>query len=98
MERRVENGTLRIESYRLSFDLDENGAPVDCQPYVRTEANSLIEEVCWFRRLSLLFICSDTFPCSSCYSRTLPWRNKLLLICLSKPFSAVMRIPSNDVS
>ena len=45
MERRIESGTLRVESYRLSFELDDSGAPVDCNPYIRTEANSLIEEV-----------------------------------------------------
>lgn len=43
--RRVDNGTLRVDSYSLTFQLDESGSPVDCAAPDRTEANSLIEEV-----------------------------------------------------
>lgn len=43
--RRFENGTLSLESLKLTFELDDNGLPVDCGQYVRKEANTLIEEV-----------------------------------------------------
>jgi len=41
---RFENGTLSLESLKLSFELDDNGLPVDCGQYQRTDANSLVEE------------------------------------------------------
>ncbi|KAH7343532.1 RNB-domain-containing protein [Rhizoctonia solani] len=43
-ERRIENGTLIIQSLRLRFDLDESGAPIDCSDEVQTEANNLVAE------------------------------------------------------
>ena len=43
--RRLENGSLRVNSYRLTFDLEEKGAPVDCSAYNYTDSNSLVEEV-----------------------------------------------------
>lgn len=42
---RFRNGTLALESSKLSFTLDENGMPTDCGQYERTESNFLIEEV-----------------------------------------------------
>ena len=30
---------------KLSFQLNDMGRPTDCEPYTRTEANSLVEEV-----------------------------------------------------
>lgn len=42
---RFENGTLSLDSLRLSFKLDDNGLPTDCWQYKRTDANDLIEEV-----------------------------------------------------
>ena len=44
-EQRFENGTLSLESLRLSFDLDEDGIPVDCGQYRQTDANFLVKEV-----------------------------------------------------
>lgn len=41
---RFANGTLSLESLRLSFQLDENGLPSDCGQYARTDANELVEE------------------------------------------------------
>jgi protein SSD1 len=43
--RRFQNGTLGLEDLSLSFKLDENGLPIDCGQYERTEANYLVEEV-----------------------------------------------------
>lgn len=41
---RFKNGTLRLDSLRLSFQLDENGLPTDCGQYTATDANELVEE------------------------------------------------------
>lgn len=41
---RFDNGTLSLESLRLTFELDENGIPVDCGQYRQNDANSLIKE------------------------------------------------------
>ena len=42
---RFKNGTLNLESLRLTFQLDDNGMPVDCGQYELTDANYLIQEV-----------------------------------------------------
>ncbi|KAJ7068327.1 SSD1 protein [Mycena amicta] len=42
--RRFENGTLSLNSNRLSFTLDDRGMPVDCWQYDRADANEMIEE------------------------------------------------------
>ena len=42
---RFHNGALSLESLSLSFKLDDNGLPVDCGQYERSDANSMIEEV-----------------------------------------------------
>jgi protein SSD1 len=41
---RFSNGTLALESSKLSFTLDDDGMPADCGQYDRTESNFLIEE------------------------------------------------------
>lgn len=43
--RRFQSGCVKTHSLRLKFKLDENGLPIDCGPYERTEAHNLIEEV-----------------------------------------------------
>ena len=43
--RRFDHGCLSLHSTRLSFELGDDGLPVDCSPYDATEANELIEEV-----------------------------------------------------
>lgn len=45
---RFENGTLSLESLRLSFKLDDNGMPLDCGQYQQTDANFLIQEASIF--------------------------------------------------
>ncbi|KAI0660998.1 hypothetical protein C8Q70DRAFT_912537 [Cubamyces menziesii] len=42
--RRFQSGCVKTHSLRLKFKLDENGLPIDCGPYERTEAHNLIEE------------------------------------------------------
>ncbi|KAG5638203.1 hypothetical protein H0H81_001300 [Sphagnurus paluster] len=41
---RFENGTLSLESLQLTFEIDDNGLPVDCGQRKLTDANSLVEE------------------------------------------------------
>lgn len=48
--RRAQAGFLSMSSMRLSFTLDESGLPADCEPYERSDANDLIEEVSKFDR------------------------------------------------
>lgn len=43
--RRLQGGCLSTDSLRLTFKLDENGLPVDCNQEERSEANNLVEEV-----------------------------------------------------
>lgn len=43
-ERRFEAGALKGKPTELAFKLDQDGMPVDCGSYDRTEANNLIEE------------------------------------------------------
>lgn len=42
---RFRNGALSLESLSLSFKLDDNGLPIDCGQYERSDANYMIEEV-----------------------------------------------------
>lgn len=51
--RRVNNGTLSLESVKLNFVLDEQRLPTDCSPYDRTEAHEMVEEV--IKSLHLFF-------------------------------------------
>jgi len=79
---RFQNGTLSLESLTLSFKLGEDGFPIDCGQYERSEANTLIEEVCrlFSQNSSLLRI-----PLvSSCCWSTLQSLSKLLFIFQNK--------------
>ncbi|EPT03775.1 hypothetical protein FOMPIDRAFT_49092 [Fomitopsis schrenkii] len=42
--RRYDSGCIRTESLKLTFKLDEDGMPIDCEPYQRGDAHHLIEE------------------------------------------------------
>ncbi|KAJ7591044.1 SSD1 protein [Mycena floridula] len=44
-DQRFENGTLSLESSRLQFKLDDDGSPLDCGQYERTDAHNLIQEL-----------------------------------------------------
>ncbi|KZT74372.1 RNB-domain-containing protein [Daedalea quercina L-15889] len=43
-ERRYKSGCIRTEPLKLTFKLDENGLPVDCDQYERGDAHHLVEE------------------------------------------------------
>ena len=44
-QKRVDNGSLRIESSKLAFTLDANGLPIDCSSYFGQGGVDFIEEV-----------------------------------------------------
>lgn len=48
-KRRIDSGALLSDrKLKVSFQLDENGVPVDVQKYERTEAHSMVEEVSFY--------------------------------------------------
>ncbi|KAH7914175.1 SSD1 protein [Hygrophoropsis aurantiaca] len=51
--RRFQDGALSLSSLRLSFELDENGLPVDCGQYETTDANELVEEFMLLTNISV---------------------------------------------
>ncbi|KIJ56793.1 hypothetical protein M422DRAFT_773554 [Sphaerobolus stellatus SS14] len=51
--RRFDDGCLSLSSTRLSFDLGEDGMPIDCAPYDSTEANHLVEEFMLLTNMSV---------------------------------------------
>lgn len=51
--RRFQQGTLSLEVLSLAFKLDENGLPIDCGQYQRTEANYLVEEFMLLSNISI---------------------------------------------
>ncbi|KAH0587636.1 hypothetical protein H2248_006404 [Termitomyces sp. 'cryptogamus'] len=50
---RFENGTLSLESLKLSFELDDNGLPTDCGQYTRDDAHFLVEEFMLLSNISV---------------------------------------------
>ncbi|KAK4050966.1 Translational repressor [Microbotryomycetes sp. JL201] len=52
-KRRFDGGALRIDNVKVSFKLDENGLPEDCDSYERKEANELIEEFMLLANMSV---------------------------------------------
>ncbi|TIB70683.1 hypothetical protein E3Q23_04082 [Wallemia mellicola] len=52
-QRRFDNGALKIDSMKLSFQLDDNGVPIDCVAYQSREANNLIEEFMLLTNMSV---------------------------------------------
>ncbi|KAG6902228.1 hypothetical protein C0995_002860 [Termitomyces sp. Mi166 len=50
---RFENGTLSLESLKLSFELDDSGLPTDCGQYKRGDAHFLVEEFMLLSNISV---------------------------------------------
>ena len=52
--KRFENGTLRLDKAKISFDLDgKTGLPIGWHPYIQRESNKLIEEFMLFANLAV---------------------------------------------
>ncbi|ORY83588.1 hypothetical protein BCR35DRAFT_265184 [Leucosporidium creatinivorum] len=52
-KRRFDNGALRIDNVKVSFNLDEQGYPEDASTFIRKEANELIEEFMLLANISV---------------------------------------------
>lgn len=61
--RRFENGTLRLDKAKISFDLDgETGLPVGWHRYVQRESNKLIEEYMLLANMAVAHRIYKAFP------------------------------------
>lgn len=85
--KRLEEGAMMSTKLKISFRLDDNGQPIDCDTYSRTDANSLVEEVGTESYLT---------NTSSCYWPILLSPNKSHSACQNKLFFADTKVPSNE--
>ncbi|KAI8057765.1 hypothetical protein BDF22DRAFT_9046 [Syncephalis plumigaleata] len=61
-KQRYENGAVSIHSVKLSFDLDDQGSPIDCRVYERKESHFMIEEFMLLANISVAKRIAVTFP------------------------------------
>ncbi|KAG0239001.1 hypothetical protein BGX31_003124 [Mortierella sp. GBA43] len=61
-QRRFDNGALSINSVKLTFDLDEQGNPLDMSVYETKESNRLIEEFMLLANMSVAKQIYEAFP------------------------------------
>jgi protein SSD1 len=59
---RFENGSLSMNSVKLSFDLDDDGKPVDVHVYEQKDANRLIEEFMLCANISVAKKIASQYP------------------------------------
>ncbi|KAJ2902752.1 hypothetical protein GGI21_004516, partial [Coemansia aciculifera] len=71
-KRRFDNGALSLSNVKLSFDLDDTGAPIDCRPYAIKDSNRLIEEFMLLANMSVAARIEATFPDASLLRRHSP--------------------------
>lgn len=61
--KRFENGTLRLDKAKISFNLDdETGLPVGWHPYIQKESNKLIEEFMLLANMAVAHRIYNAFP------------------------------------
>ena len=61
--KRFENGTLRLDKAKISFDLDgKTGLPIGWHPYIQRESNKLIEEYMLFANMAVAHRIYKAFP------------------------------------
>ncbi|KAJ2080764.1 hypothetical protein H4R24_002856 [Coemansia sp. RSA 988] len=70
--RRFDEGALSLSSVKLSFELDDAGAPVDCWPYAIKDSNRLIEEFMLLANMSVAARIEASFPDASLLRRHSP--------------------------
>ncbi|KAJ2804174.1 hypothetical protein H4R20_002610 [Coemansia guatemalensis] len=70
--RRFDEGALSLSSVKLSFELDDAGAPVDCWPYPIKDSNRLIEEFMLLANMSVAARIEASFPDASLLRRHSP--------------------------
>ncbi|KAI8319235.1 RNB-domain-containing protein [Martensiomyces pterosporus] len=71
-KRRFDSGALSLNSVKLTFDLDDSGAPIDCRPYIIKDSNRLIEEFMLLANMSVAARMERTFPDASLLRRHSP--------------------------
>ncbi|KAJ2307760.1 hypothetical protein IWW55_000800 [Coemansia sp. RSA 2706] len=71
-KRRFDTGALSLHSVRLSFELDDAGQPVACQPYAIKDSNRLIEEFMLLANMSVAARIEASFPDSALLRRHAP--------------------------
>ncbi|PIA17543.1 RNB-domain-containing protein [Coemansia reversa NRRL 1564] len=71
-KRRFDEGALSLSSVKLSFELDDSGAPVDCWPYAIKDSNRLIEEFMLLANMSVAARIEASFPDASLLRRHSP--------------------------
>lgn len=61
--KRFENGTLRLNKAKISFDLDgKTGLPIGWHPYVQRESNQLIEEYMLLANMAVAHRIYNAYP------------------------------------
>ena len=62
-QKRFDNGTLRLDKAKISFDLDcKTGLPIGWHPYIQRESNKLIEEYMLLANMAVAHRIYKAFP------------------------------------
>ncbi|OCF35764.1 hypothetical protein I316_02256 [Kwoniella heveanensis BCC8398] len=60
--KRLEDGAILSNKMKVAFQLDDQGRPVDCEAYKKTEANSLVEEFMLLANTSVAHVIANGLP------------------------------------
>ncbi|KAJ1942017.1 hypothetical protein EC988_006606, partial [Linderina pennispora] len=71
-KRRFDTGALSLNSVKLSFELNDSGMPVSCEPYKIKDSNRLIEEFMLLANMSVAARIEHTFPDAALLRRHSP--------------------------
>ncbi|WVR09339.1 hypothetical protein IAU60_006405 [Kwoniella sp. DSM 27419] len=61
-KRRIDEGAILANKLKVSFQLDSQGRPVDCEAYKRTDANALVEEFMLLANISVAHFIAHGLP------------------------------------
>ncbi|KAJ2649549.1 hypothetical protein IWW40_003047 [Coemansia sp. RSA 1250] len=89
-QRRFDEGALSLNRVRLSFDLDESGAPRDCRSYEIRDSNRLIEEFMLLANMSVAARIEACFPnCALLRRHPPPLQRRLEELCRQLRLSGI---------
>ncbi|KAJ2450902.1 hypothetical protein EV183_003961 [Coemansia sp. RSA 2336] len=89
-QRRFDEGALSLNRVRLSFDLDESGAPCDCRSYPIRDSNRLIEEFMLLANMSVAARIEACFPnCALLRRHPPPLQRRLEELCRQLRLSGI---------
>ncbi|KAK8854520.1 hypothetical protein IAR55_003259 [Kwoniella newhampshirensis] len=60
--KRIEAGAMLANKLKVSFELDDQGRPIDCETYRRTQANTLVEEFMLLANISVAQVIANGLP------------------------------------